>query len=111
MTAFATAAKLLHIKAKLGRLILACCRFESQSPIKSNESSDVDCEESLPTESVSDKWIMLSFENLSNSNLLLIDGDSNASALCFNRMFPVVSFLIAAVHFAALVVFWSLQNA
>ena len=50
---------------------------------------------------------MLSFDTLSYSNLLLIDGDSNDAALRLNRMLPVVSFSTAAVHFAALVVFWS----
>ena len=49
---------------------------------------DVDCEESLPKEPVADKCIMLSFETISNSNLLLVDGDSNDSALRLNRMSP-----------------------
>ena len=60
---------------------------------------------------MSDKCIMLSFETLSNSNLLHIDEDSNDSAFRLNCMLPVVSFSFAAVHFAALVVFWSVQNA
>ena len=50
---------------------------------------------------------MLSLETLSHSNLLLIDGDSNDATLRLNRMLPIFSFSIAAVHFAALVVFWS----
>ena len=50
---------------------------------------------------------MLLFETVSNSNLLLVDVDSNDSALRLNRMSPAISFLIASVHFAALVVFCS----